>query len=141
MPQRSNGLPAVNSRRRAEKYRRNFAGPVAGLDFGEWIRRQPCLVYGCQRTDIQAAHVLRARGMGGCNGDWRDLGPLCVPHHRRFDSSARQAMLEEQGGLFYSRLAVLIPAWIVEHGLEGVIDARGNVLDQEAADAWRASAR
>lgn len=33
--------------------------------------------------DVQAAHVARARGMGGMNSSSRALAPLCAHHHHQ----------------------------------------------------------
>jgi hypothetical protein len=63
------------SRKRAAKlHERNFGERAAA------VRAMPCLVPGCPRPS-QAAHA-RARGMGGCGGDRRELVPLCAEHHR-----------------------------------------------------------
>ena len=70
-----------NPDRRAAAYARNF-GDRAGA-----VRAMPCL---CDRPrvrladqqcggDITASHA-RARGMGGCKGDRRQLVPLCYRH-------------------------------------------------------------
>ncbi len=67
-------LRPVNPKRAAKKSARNF-GPHA-----DFVRQQPCAVPGCTRT-VEAAHVT-CRGMGGANGGWWDLVPLCSLHHR-----------------------------------------------------------
>lgn len=128
---RRKGLPPVNRPRQARKYVRNFAGPVEGLDYGAWVRRQPCLVAGCRSRMIQAAHVFRARGMGGAGGDWRELGPLCARHHREQEAGCLSFLARHGDGAFYARFAALLPAWIAEHGLP--LDARGNPLDKSEA--------
>lgn len=74
-------LKRVNAEQRAAKYLRNFDG---GIGHDEWIRTMPCAlrllsVNPCGGK-IQACHV-KARGMGGCGGDWRQLVPLCMSHH------------------------------------------------------------
>lgn len=72
-----------NAKRAAAKFERNFG------ERGAAIREMPCLCHG--RTpafgakwpcfgDTVAAHA-RARGMGGCKGDRRELVPLCQFHH------------------------------------------------------------
>lgn len=51
--------------------------------FGEkdtWIRAHPCVVRGCWRRPIHAAHAI-ARGRGSAKGDLRYLVPLCWLHH------------------------------------------------------------
>ena len=63
-----------NRRRAAKLHARNFGERATA------IRAMPCLVPGCSRPS-QAAHT-RARGMGGCGGDRRELVPLCAEHHR-----------------------------------------------------------
>ena len=74
MKRRAKPIPNRNPARRAKLFERNFG------DHGAFIRARPCVVPGCKATPIQAAHV-RARGMGGCGGDKRDLVPLCSSHH------------------------------------------------------------
>ena len=66
-------LRKTNPERRARAYARNFGAHA------DTIRSMPCLVPGCQQR-VEACHV-RARGMGGAKGSWRDLVPLCREHH------------------------------------------------------------
>jgi hypothetical protein len=74
-------VPAVNRERRARLHERNYG------DRGEAVRKMLCTIAGrwlmrgrpC-RGRIHAAHVV-ARGMGGHNGDRRQLIPLCADHH------------------------------------------------------------
>jgi hypothetical protein len=71
--QRRTPLRKRNPKRRARLYARNFGAHA------DTIRALPCLVLGCQRR-AEACHA-RPRGMGGANGSWRDLVPLCREHH------------------------------------------------------------
>lgn len=68
-------IPAINRKRKAKRFERDYAGPYA-----EWIRAQPCC---CQARGhfhaVEAAHV-RSRGAGG--HAHANLLPLCGIHHR-----------------------------------------------------------
>lgn len=74
-------LRPFNPERRARLYERNFG------TYSDFIRLLPCAVPDCQRRDIEAAHVVKCRGMGGCNGDKTGLAPLCgsraLPGHHQ----------------------------------------------------------
>ncbi len=80
-------LKASNPIRRSAKFERNFGS------HGAFIRSQPCVVLSDGRPDrrspcngrMVAAHTV-ARGMGGCNGDKRDLVSACWHHHLQMDS-------------------------------------------------------
>lgn len=62
----------------AKKTRRNF-GPDL---YREWFHESlMCCVPGCGRVDVQQAHVVHTRGMGGAGGRWYETAPLCPPHH------------------------------------------------------------
>lgn len=65
----------VNEKRQARKLLRNFHGP-AEEDHAATIRRMPCCACG-RRGLTEPAHVTHARGMGGANGDWSCIAPLC----------------------------------------------------------------
>lgn len=67
---------AVNHERRRKLHDRNFGERAAA------VRRMPCIIATGCAGQIVAAHV-RARGMGGCNGDRKDLVPLCWLHHEQ----------------------------------------------------------
>jgi len=71
-------LQARNPKRARKAYERNYG------ERGDAVRAMHCLVGGIESTGcrgpIQAAHV-KARGMGGCNGDRRSLVPFCAGHH------------------------------------------------------------
>jgi hypothetical protein len=62
-----------NPERREWKFERNFHS----AEYVEWTRRQPCLLCGRAGHTVRTAHVLAARGMGGCGGDYRATGPVC----------------------------------------------------------------
>lgn len=68
-------LKPVNPERRAETHAVAFGAK------GTWIRAHPCIVHGCWRHPIHAAHAI-ARGRGSAKGDKRHLVPLCWLHHR-----------------------------------------------------------
>ncbi len=65
-----------NPKRAAWKFKRNFHS----VDFVEFTHTRPCWPCG-SRDRIQAAHILEGRKMGGCGGDWRDVGPQCSDCH------------------------------------------------------------
>lgn len=65
----------VNKERQARLYLRNFHGPLEN-DHSVYVRSLPCCACG-RRGLTEAAHVTHARGMGGANGDWSALAPLC----------------------------------------------------------------
>ena len=52
-----------------------LAGPLEN-DHSVYVRSLPCCACG-RRGLTEAAHVTHARGMGGANGDWSALAPLC----------------------------------------------------------------
>lgn len=78
--ERKTRLKQVNPKRRARAFERNYG------QRGDPIRAMQCAVRSHSSSAtrcsgrIEAAHVV-ARGMGGCNGDRRDLVPLCSGHH------------------------------------------------------------
>jgi len=76
-----NSIPKVNRKRKAKLFERNFG------DKADWVREQPCEVTGADPLGwkIEAAHVVHARGMGGCHGSKLDLVPLVWFVHRAFD--------------------------------------------------------
>lgn len=62
--------------RKAERFARQFHSDA----FVEWVHSLGCVVPGCRRTDIDAAHVeKRSRGQ---RVTWRCVVPLCSDHHR-----------------------------------------------------------
>jgi len=71
---RKTPIKRMNRGRRKKKFARNFGTRA------EAVRDMKCLVPGC-RGRSEAAHMNGARGMGGCGGDRRGLGPLCRLHH------------------------------------------------------------
>lgn len=110
-PMKRTWLKPRNDRRRAEMHARNF-----GLR-GDAVRAMPCLVPGCRRPTV-AAHA-KARKMGGCGGDRRELVPLCQPDHQEageFRTSARAAF-ESRHGLDLVAEAARIAAELDQRGL------------------------
>jgi hypothetical protein len=63
-----------NNARREKQFARNF-GSEEFVYFTDVL--SACLF--CARRDatIRTAHLLQARGMGGCGGDVSDAGPVC----------------------------------------------------------------
>jgi len=113
-------LPARNPERQEASYRRNYAGPLPG-DYRLRIVVMPCAACG-RRAPSEPAHV-RARGMGGAKGCWRDLAPLCGPRfgdvgcHRLFDGD-RAAFRARFPGLDLAAIAAeLAAAYLAELGL------------------------
>jgi hypothetical protein len=90
-------------------YGRNFAGELpAGPGHDEFIRGLSCLVYGCTRLPIQAAHTV-ARGSGGCGSSWRQLVPLCRKHHvGPQGQEGRTEAFEKDHGLCLGALAEVL---------------------------------
>ena len=84
-----------NPDRRAGKHLRNYDGG-GGLDHDRWIRGKPCCLCGFWAKGIQAAHAI-ARGMGGANGAWWSLIPLCNTHHRLQESVGNAGIFEKYG--------------------------------------------
>lgn len=68
-------MKRANARRKRERFRRAFLSPA----FVRWVKSLGCTVPGCERDDIEAAHVDRPRSRGG---RWYEIAPLCRPHHR-----------------------------------------------------------
>ncbi len=74
---RKNGgttVRAKNDVRAAKKYLRNFHGPMEA-DHSVYVRSLPCCA--CGRVGLTEAAHTKARGMGGANGDWSAIAPLC----------------------------------------------------------------
>lgn len=113
-------IPAVNRDRRDETYRRNFGGPAPG-DYRLRIVLMPCAA--CKRRGpSEPAHV-RARGMGGAKGSWKDLVPLCGARygeqgcHSLYDRH-RDAFRERFPGLDLATIAArLVADYLAELGL------------------------
>jgi hypothetical protein len=76
---RGKPLRARNPERKEAMYERNFSGGT-GPGHDEFIRGLPCLVFGCNRWPIEAAHTV-TRKRGGCGSSWRQQVPLCRKHH------------------------------------------------------------
>ncbi len=74
-PKNRKPIPKRNAARRAKLFDRNFG------DHGEFVRGRGCVVKGCTREPVQAAHVVGRRGMGGCGSNKRALVGLCFQHH------------------------------------------------------------
>lgn len=72
------GTPQAAKRRR-KRQRQRFKAAFHSPGFVRWVKSLACSVPGCQRTDIECAHVDRPRSRGG---RWFEVAPLCVPHHR-----------------------------------------------------------
>lgn len=53
----------------------------------EWVKRQPCLVPGCQRGPCDNAHV--GNGGIGRKEDADRIVPLCGFHHRELHDTGR----------------------------------------------------
>lgn len=101
-------LKASNSKRKAEKYARNFSGPVGGHPgHDDFVRSLPCAVRMEYRSDVQAAHV-EPRGMEGAKGDWRGLVPLCRPLHKRQEGRLEEFEAEHQVNLRGLALALVV---------------------------------
>jgi hypothetical protein len=83
-----------NPERRAKIYDRNYG---EGGRRGHAVRAMPCVCegHGCWGK-MEACH-LRPRGLGGCNGDKRELFPACTKHHR--EQEGRTAAFEERYSL------------------------------------------
>jgi hypothetical protein len=79
---RKTGLRPVNPARRAKRFAEQFHSDA----FVSWVHSLACAVPGCQRTDIEAAHVGRTRARGGT---WQEVAPLCAPHHREQEGRSR----------------------------------------------------
>jgi hypothetical protein len=74
----------VNKKRAAWKHERNFKN-------ADYVRTLPCVVCGRWGTEDypnQSAHI-KARGMGGCNGDYRDQFPACDTCHKEYDAGPK----------------------------------------------------
>ena len=65
--------------RNAKRVRRRFQEAYHSKWFVLWVKSLACSVPGCERTDIECAHVGRPRSRGG---KWWECAPLCKPHHR-----------------------------------------------------------
>jgi hypothetical protein len=61
-----------NEARQAHAFARNFGSS----EYVEFTRREPCLF--CRsHCGVRTAHLLHARGMGGCGGSVGATGPVC----------------------------------------------------------------
>jgi hypothetical protein len=89
-PRRKKPIARVNRKRRATRFERAFHSP----GFVAWMKEQDCAVPGCERTDIECAHVDRPRSRGGT---WQEIAPLCRPHHR--EQEKRTARFNRKYGI------------------------------------------
>ena len=116
---RRSKIKPVNRKRKAEKLARNFGAEA------QRVRDMGCLVestlmviadfgdrykLACEQDargvttcsgDIEAAHVGKARGMGGVNSDRYRLAPLCTRHHEEASEpgTSKRAAFEERTGI------------------------------------------
>ncbi len=83
----------VNSKRVKEKHERNYP-PRTGYERcaiavkADTQNRIPAGWSGCDGS-IEAAHVVHARGIGGCNSSADEVVYLCTAHHREQEGRSR----------------------------------------------------
>jgi hypothetical protein len=107
--------PKPSAEKREERYRLHFAGPFPGLDYSEHVRGRRCLVVGCWRQPVQAAHLKRSRGAGG---RWWLCLPICAEHHDEQHRIGRRTWTDRHvTGPVYVRALALLPGWLAAHGL------------------------
>lgn len=105
----------VNKERRAKAYARNYG------DRADYVRDMNCRILPLHKLldrvtcsgRIQAAHV-KARGMGGCKGDRRDLLNLCAAHHKEAGErrTSQRAAFEEKWGIDLEDEAKKLAEWL-----------------------------
>lgn len=111
-----------NPERRLRAFARNFSG---GDDFrhDEYVRRQPCCVCWSlgreQRSRTECAHI-KARGMGGAGGTWRDIVALCSTHHLEQETDGNAAILQRYSIHLEARAAELVAAHTATHNRTAV---------------------
>jgi hypothetical protein len=133
-------LAPVNRKRKAAAFERNFgkraehvraSGCIIGqalareLDEVEDFASRLVVAVGHEQTGracdfgpAQAAHA-RARGMGGCKGDRRDLVPLCARHHAQAGElgTSQRADFERLHSISITAEAARIAAELDERGI------------------------
>jgi len=83
----------VNSKRVKEKHERNYP-PRTGYERcaiavkADTLNQIPAGWSGCGGS-IEAAHVVHARGIGGCNSSADEVVYLCTAHHREQEGRSR----------------------------------------------------
>ncbi len=85
-PAQRKPLPRKNAKRAAEKFVRNFNSDA----YVKWTRSQPCVF--CGGGPCVTAHM-KARGMGGCNGDWKQTLPVCCYCDAIWTNGGRETLL------------------------------------------------
>lgn len=117
--ERHTEMKRSNPARRRKSYAKNYG------DRADRIREMPCTVAGktgpgttrCWGRPV-AAHS-RARGMGGCNGDRRELWPACWHHHCEAGErhSEKRRQFEERYGVDLELEAARLAELFDEEGL------------------------
>lgn len=90
-PMKRSRLAPVNKERRATTFARVF-GSSARVRF---VKSLPCSVPGCDRRDIENAHM--TIGGMGYRADADAIAPLCARHHA--EQEGRTAAFEREKGL------------------------------------------
>ncbi|HEX2882628.1 MAG TPA: hypothetical protein VHO25_24075 [Polyangiaceae bacterium] len=116
---RKTPIKRSNPKRRAAKYVRNFSGP-GDFHHDTWIRAKRCCLCATmlkrgQHDPTEAAHT-KARGMGGANGSYKDLVPLCRTHHRSQESLGNRWALRTYGVDLVKLAATLLAEHEAEAG-------------------------
>ena len=95
---RSKRVNPINGKRAKTKFARNF-GSVERVTA---IQAMNCVV--CGRTPCQNAHVT-ARGMGGYNGSYQDVIPLCPSCHREQGELGNRRFADKHGISYEAAIA------------------------------------
>lgn len=90
-------------RKRGRKAGQRFERAFHSVGFVKWVKSLACSVPGCERTDIECAHVGKPRSRGGT---WQEVAPLCAPHHRQQEK--RTAAFNREHGVEMEWIAAAV---------------------------------
>lgn len=85
-PMKRTKLNPVNRARKAAAFVRNFHSD----EYVKFTRARPCVF--CSGGPCVTAHI-KARGMGGCNSDWKQTLPVCCPCDSVWENAGRATLM------------------------------------------------
>jgi hypothetical protein len=88
-PRKPKGLRAKNPERAARKFEDAFLSK----EYVEWVHEHGCVIPGCRKVEVHAAHVGPTRA---CGGKWFEIVGLCPDHHREQEGDT-EGMNEKYG--------------------------------------------
>jgi hypothetical protein len=107
-------------KRRPDRKAIAFVRGFGSVAFVDATRREPCIFCGQQSDTVRTAHLLQARGFGGCGGDVTGTGPACHPCDDAWGqgsgpSPTRERFLETRG-MTWDELVRRIAEHHAKHG-------------------------